>query len=694
MKEGIIVDNNNIDGNEVSIMESDNPDTLMILFIASSFISFNALNNYYFQKLLSILTNGNYKVPHRSTLSGSILSNAYDMAIKEIISKSAKCEALSITCDGWSDQTCTHFWSITLHGIDDKMKLYSFVIALSPIYDDFSADSVGSILKGILDDIKIDQSKIKSIVTDGGGAAPNIHISMNLKPYTCSAHRLQNAIKSALELTIDEDNSLEGIIACCKEFVRRYKKSYKIRSYFEKTNPGFKTLKQSVITRWNSLFYCLQSLYPLRKDIVKYIKNKKNKLEFNFIILTNRDTWKLIHGLIELLKHFENITNKLSSENKPTINLVIKSILFLKSKIICTKVENVIVEKFKNNLLNSIDKYFLPFNSFEILSCFVDPSITHNGNNISSPFKEYIEKGIELIKDEIIKIYDFGKDKSTLHSNEDSYEDSFDAFDSQPHGVSNPENSDSANSFDIDDQYDNEEDQYKRINEEIDKYLRISSKKKYKLIEFWNKFKEKLPNIFTIAKDMLVIPATQTPSEREFSRAKLTKSDRRTRLNDQKLQKLTVLSALASQRNISGKRTKRSNDTHEIDDISGEEDTLSDDNLIEEESIEENITELSLSIPRSLPRNEFSFQLSRDSLRENLIIGLFSEKKYPNGYPRELNADILFGNKSRYITSLSPLSSNGITYGFTFELSQVGKSLFGARGSLIADLGTYVYTID
>lgn len=193
---------------------------------------------------------------------------------------------------------------------------------------------------------------------------------------------------------------------------------------------------------------------------------------------------------------------------------------------------------------------------------------------------------------------------------------------------------------------------------------------------------------------MLVIPATQTPSEREFSRAKLTKSDRRTRLNDQKLQKLTVLSALASQRNISGKRTKRSNDTHEIDDISGEEDTLSDDNLIEEESIEENITELSLSIPRSLPRNEFSFQLSRDSLRENLIIGLFSEKKYPNGYPRELNADILFGNKSRYITSLSPLSSNGITYGFTFELSQVGKSLFGARGSLIADLGTYVYTID
>lgn len=33
---------------------------------------------------------------------------------------------------------------------------------------------------------------------------------MNLNRNTCSAHRLQNAINHALEVTIEEDNSLDG----------------------------------------------------------------------------------------------------------------------------------------------------------------------------------------------------------------------------------------------------------------------------------------------------------------------------------------------------------------------------------------------------------------------------------------------------------------------------------------------------
>lgn len=76
----------------------------------------------------------------------------------------------------------------------------------------------------------------------------------------------------------------------------------------------------------------------------------------------------------------------------------------------------------------------------------------------------------------------------------------------------------------------------------IDEYLILSTKNKYKLTTFWNNFKVSVPYIFTIVKNVLVIPVTQTSSEREFSRAKLTKNDRRTRLNDEKLQKLTVLS--------------------------------------------------------------------------------------------------------------------------------------------------------
>lgn len=84
--------------------------------------------------------------------------------------------------------------------------------------------------------------------------------------------------------------------------------------------------------------------------------------------------------------------------------------------------------------------------------------------------------------------------------------------------------------------------------EEIDIYLELATSKKMNISKFWSLNSHKMSKLFKIVQSMLVVPATQTSSEREFSRAKLTKNYRRHNLDDSTFQKLTVLSSFCSQK--------------------------------------------------------------------------------------------------------------------------------------------------
>jgi len=83
-----------------SILETNDFNTLIMLYIANSFVSFNSTNNYFLQKAFFVSSIGQNKVPNRKTLATSLLSNCYDLAIKEIVSKTSKYKSLAITCDG------------------------------------------------------------------------------------------------------------------------------------------------------------------------------------------------------------------------------------------------------------------------------------------------------------------------------------------------------------------------------------------------------------------------------------------------------------------------------------------------------------------------------------------------------------------------------------------------------------------
>ena len=276
MKNGLIPVDDEFENQE--LLNSKDPDTLLMLHTASSFLSFNSLNSPYFKRFVDVISEGRYKVPHRTTIASKILDTTYNKVIEEIINYTKQCKALAITTDGWCDNSTTHFWSLTISGIDERLNIESKVLALQPVYSDFSSFNVGNILLDILKDTNIELNKIGFVVTDDGGACPNIHSILGLRDYICSGHRLQNVIKNSFSEVGKEHQVINTIITVVKSLIRKYKKSYKVKNEITGNNPKLKTLKQSCSTRWNSLYYSIKSVMKAKTEVRKYIKDHEEKL--------------------------------------------------------------------------------------------------------------------------------------------------------------------------------------------------------------------------------------------------------------------------------------------------------------------------------------------------------------------------------------------------------------------------------
>src|SRR4051794_3662190 len=81
------------------------------------------------------------------------------------------------------------------------------------------------------------------------------------------------------------------------------------------------------------------------------------------------------------------------------------------------------------------------------------------------------------------------------------------------------------------------------MNNEFENYLndRTKLEKNDSILEYWSKQQHIYPTLYAIAKDILIIPATNTSIERLFSASGSAVTETRTRLDAEKLNKLMFL---------------------------------------------------------------------------------------------------------------------------------------------------------
>lgn len=601
----------------------------------------------FFFRFVDIISNSQYKIPHRNTLATTILDETYQNAVNEIINYSKQCVSLAITTDGWSD--------FTLIGIDKNLNINS--MALHPNYNE-EDNSNENVLDDLIKEFNIDVNKIKAIVTNDEESIRKI--PKEIKHYPCSATRFYNAIKDAIATTIKTHLNLGMILTVLKLFIKRYKKSYSMRQSLSFELDDLFSLKKSFLTRWNYIYHIIRLISKNKNSIIMHIN--KDKLPHYFKILANDKTWKIFNDIEALLIHFNKITNTLTSDKKPTINLVVLCIVYLKKVLEETQVTTECAKKLKENLISYVSKYFIPFNKYELIACFLNAKIIFSYKD-SDILLEYTEQGKFHLLETLIEN---SKDEIDQNADSDNVED--DSILEHLKEFSSNENN---LEFSMDELY------KKSFDSEIKSYIALASKKKFSVVKFWNCYKDILPNIYDIFTDIIVIPATIISCEREYPKISMPKFDTRNRLKDEKFRKLSFLGAYSTQKH--SKKRKRSINNSE------EDMNLDDNNEIE---LNDKVDNSNLTYESDDPDLEKKVVLVICQDNQSLIFGLFTT--FNDNY-ENLNESKVFRKGKKFICNFSPIKEDGVILGFSFELSESGKQEFeNCRKSFINEMQEHI----
>ena len=237
----------------------------IMLFIVRGLYPLSIIENIHFKTLVKCL-DPRIVLPCRATLTRSLLPQLYEEAKGKLLEELAQCNHVALTSDGWTSAVNDPYITVTVHYVNQKMKMISRVLNTTYMPQSHTAVNICAFLKEVAANWKI-TDKIVCVITDN---AANMKEAVRLagwKNETCFAHTLNLAVKDAIALNPE----LEVVLAQCRSIVTFFKKSPKSYSYLKKlaasANLSVNTLKQEVATRWNSTVLMLKSIHDLSDQI-------------------------------------------------------------------------------------------------------------------------------------------------------------------------------------------------------------------------------------------------------------------------------------------------------------------------------------------------------------------------------------------------------------------------------------------
>jgi hypothetical protein len=87
----------------------------------------------------------------------------------------------------------------------------------------------------------------------------------------------------------------------------------------------YRSIIKPVETRWNSHFYCLESVFSMKQALLKLKFEPRDEKLSN--IIPNEEQFELLEALLPPLKELMMISKELSSDTKPTIHMVVANLV-------------------------------------------------------------------------------------------------------------------------------------------------------------------------------------------------------------------------------------------------------------------------------------------------------------------------------------------------------------------------------
>ncbi|CAI6357783.1 unnamed protein product [Macrosiphum euphorbiae] len=466
-----------------------------------------------------------YKIPCRKTLTKMVKSK-YEVLSTLIKSKLSLVDHLTLTSDIWTDTLNTKsFLGMTVHFLNlNKVALDSVTIGVLELSASHTADNISTWFEHLLAQWGIKKSQVFTVVTDSGA---NILSAVN-KTFTsdkhlpCFAHTLNLVSERALLNLTD----VLSVINKIKSIVTFFKQSVAASDELRKLCDL--KLKQSVPTRWNSIYFMIDRFILCSNHIASVLIHIRRGPE-----MLTADEIDIAKEMLLVLKPMEVATRELCGQKYVTGSTVIPLINCLIKKTESIDLTHPTALSLKRAMLENLDKRFgrMEERSLLSISTILDPRFKtiHLNNPLTS------SKAIKMIKTQIIEIKSNCDEPSS--SNQGSSDDDVEPSDSlwSVHNELVTKKAATQNSHQPEE----------RIPTELKHYLsQPTIPLGDDILKYWDINGNMFPLLKKIVQPYLSVVATSVPSERLFSKAGNIMTEKRNRLKGDKLQQLLFLSSL------------------------------------------------------------------------------------------------------------------------------------------------------
>lgn len=442
-------------------------------------------------------------LPHPTTISRNVSAIKTEKLEKlvPVLEKSIGNGECSASTDMWTeDHKKNHFLTMTAHYFDENFKLKRSVL-FTPLFKakKKSGVNIRKELKKRFRKMGLNPKLLLKIqfVTDQGG---NVVNALN-KPYkrdNCRNHLLNTILKNAFE----SDNSpliILKTLTICKNIVRHLKQS-------GKSNQLSKSVVQDCNTRWNYKLDMLNSVIERYTEIIPLLPDEQ------------RDKWAINMELAEELKRFltpfKEATKSMEGDTYTTANKVAlwwadltehlneSEFDLLPMKKIVRITKKIFLEKYTVDMTNKI-------------ACFLDPRYRS--------LKMFTDAERNEVFDEVKRLIEVEKTCPKEAYIPPPNHNIFLLFEGRL------------------DENNLDEFQLYMNTADYSLYIEDDNTKKHLTELFWRDNKERLPNLYSLARKRLHVPASSCSSERVFSDAKRTCEPRRTNIEPKILDDLLFI---------------------------------------------------------------------------------------------------------------------------------------------------------
>ncbi|XP_060567575.1 E3 SUMO-protein ligase ZBED1-like [Ruditapes philippinarum] len=463
------------------------------------------------------------------------------------------------------DPRCSHntrrldksYSAVTAHFIDDKWNLKSAVLQTKKVEGSHTSEKIAEGLKEVQTEWKLPTSL--TLVTDNAANERKAAELLGWTRFGCYGHRINLVVKHALEVT-----ELNKILGKSRRLVTFFHQSTsatdalieKQKLVFSNT-PGLigHKLITDVPTRWNSTLAMLGRLAEQLPAIMSIIfdTNCLNKTAISTVktyCLTSEEH-SVVQELISVLKSFETATTILCAESSPTMHKVLPCMVKIKKKLedvesnpLTSPVVKKVILKMKEELLKRTQVEDVP-----LLAALLNPD-TKNLNFLTA---EEQVSARQLLMDTALNLK---VDNAALPNVKVKQEEAVSAnlpdlpvlpdidlesdqnvkFECEKEGPSEKK----MKLTDMDEWFDDvcfigesQQPLQNLIELEVHRYFshnQPQSSKQQTLLQWWQANHYFYPQLATLAKKYLAVPASSVPSERVFSLAGIVVDKKRSRL--------------------------------------------------------------------------------------------------------------------------------------------------------------------